>query len=344
MSNESSFKSEADAALASFQATRNNLEKQVRRGEITPKVAREQASAAVTLLRSTLEKKSEGYSPVARTFLDRLIEASNARRKTGENLPIEGLQRETNQLLRQSLIEQQVLSRAVEFEGKTFLRPISGGPASPTLDGLLNFHESATLAGDEPAREWTRRQLEGFRSRVVNPDDHRRIDLACDRPDQVNPRLVAGYIDSMQGRALDELETFVSQAVESRDANACTAAYMMAREAPEGTSLRWVRSVLNGLRSFPGIALVTLRACEADSRRAEADAAKAHADYAIALAESDARFSGLETPADQDLQKQARIEAKPVAQWDQPIGLAVDRRGLTDEEFGSMTSPPTDLI
>ena len=102
---ESSFKAEADATLARFQATRDDLERQVRRGDLTLKVAREKTQAAADHLKATLLKQAEGYSPVARVFLDRLIEASNFRRRSREHVSIEGLQRETNRLLRQSLVE-----------------------------------------------------------------------------------------------------------------------------------------------------------------------------------------------------------------------------------------------
>src|SRR6185437_10047896 len=132
-----------------------------------------------------------------RIFLDRLVEVGNARKRARERQSTEGLQRETNRLLRQTLIEQQLQSRAAEFEGRTFVRPAHGGVPVPTLDALLSFHEMAGNAGDEAAMEWARRQLEGFRTRVVEPQDQRRIDLACDRPDLVNPRLVETYVESL---------------------------------------------------------------------------------------------------------------------------------------------------
>jgi len=63
-----------------------------------------------------------------------------------------------------TLIEQQLQNRAREFEGKTFVRSFTGGQPAPTLDSLLRFHETSSLAGDEAAQEWSRRQLESARS------------------------------------------------------------------------------------------------------------------------------------------------------------------------------------
>ena len=252
---DSSFQPEADAALGRFRATRESLERQVRRGDLTVKVARDRATLAARELRENLEKKAGAHSPAARVFVNCLDDAARSRAKARENQSLEGLQRETNRLLRQGLIEQQLAARQGEFEGRAFVRSFSGGPPAPTLRTLLDFHENAQLAGDEPAMEWGRRQLEGFRPRIVNPEDHAKIDQACDRPDQVNPRLVARYMEALGDRDPAELESFVGHATDSRDANACAAAFLLARAQPEGTAVRWVRDVLNGVDRFPDSAL-----------------------------------------------------------------------------------------
>jgi hypothetical protein len=337
-SNETPFKSEADVVLSGYQALRSNLERQVRRGELTVKVARERAAAAAGQLRDLLVEKSDGYSPVPRVFLDRLVEMSNLRRKARESLSIESLQRETNRLLRQSLTEQQLTSRAAEFESRTFVRQIAGGHAAPTLDSVLQFHESATLAGDEPAMEWARRQLETLRSRVIDEDDRRRIDLACDSPDHVNPRLVAAYVETVDRSDEVGMETFVTQALESRDANACTAAFLLARQQRDALNVSWVRTLLNNLHALPDSALATLRAWEVETRSLEAEAARAQAEFTAAQAEAEARFASLEVPSDTILRQQEHIQTRPIANWNEPIGLTVDRRGMTEEEFQAKSS------
>ena len=330
--NPSAFKSEADTALSRFQRVRDELEQQVRRGDLTVKIARERAAAAAIELKGELLIRSKGFSPVPRIFLDRLIEANEARKRAKETLSIEGLQRETNRLLRQNLIEQQLQTRAKEFEGRTFTRPINGGQRAPSLDSLLAFNESSRQGGDEAAVEWSRRQLESMRGRVLDPSDQRRIDLACDSPESVNPRIVASYVESLQGKPADEMERFVSEAFEQRDANACIAAFTMAREAPEKTSARWVRNILEGLHSFPDAALSTLRALEAEARASDSESARAQADYAIAMAEAQIKLLNLEPPTDNELERHARIKAKPIAKLGEPIGLALDRRGADPSE------------
>lgn len=320
------FQSEVDAALARFRTVRDSIKDQVRQGEITLKVAREKTVRAANDVRSTLNDKSKDPSPVPRVFLDRLVEASNSRRKAAQNQSLESLQRETNRLLRLNLVEQQIQARGAEFETKTYVRAIAGGAAGPTLESLLDFHEASTIAGDEPAREWARRHLEMMREQVIEPQDQRKIDLACDRPDQINQRLISAYVTAIRDRTPEELETFVNQSLESNDSNACAAAFVVARSLPDPTQYRWVRNLLSGLHQFPDQALNALRTWEAEARASEASTAQALATRAISAVEVDARLMDVEPPSEADLERLARDQSKPVANFDEPIGLAPKKR------------------
>ena len=141
---------------------------------------------------------------------------------------------ETNRLLRQALIEQQLQSCAAEFEGRTFVRSMSGGP--PRRPSTSCSRSTSRPARRRDRRGWARRHLEGMRPLVLDEENRRRIDLACDRPDQVNPRLVGRYIEALDGKEPAALEAFVAEAVGEREARACTAAFLLAGEAPEGAS------------------------------------------------------------------------------------------------------------
>ncbi len=350
---QSPFKATADAALAEFRAARSDLERQVRRGDLTPKIARERATAAAASLRDRLLREAEGFSASPRAFLDRLVVCAPpprpspprpgppapTRRLAREHASPDALQRETNRLLRQLIVEQQLASRAFEFEGAAFTKSINGAAPAPTLDGLLAFHEQASQAGDDAAVEWTRRHLEAQRPLTLGEEDRRKIDLACDRPDRSNPRLVARDVEAMQGRGPAEVEEFVARSIEARDASACAAAFVLARECPEGASARWVRAVLEGLKDFPDAALAALRSWEADSRRADAEAARAAAEYAATLAESEARFPKLDAPDPEAVERMARLQAIPAARPDQPIGLTLGLRGRLESDPPAVAEP-----
>ena len=327
--------------LESFRAGRREIEMKVKRGDLTPKVAREQAEALAVGIGRALKGRAGDFSETPRVFLDRIIEASEGRKLAIERSSLEGLQRETNRLLRSVLVEQQIQVRKTEFEGRAFVRPVVGGQPAPTLDSLLSFHQSASLAGDDAGTEWARRQLEGYRPVVSNPDDHRRIDLATDRPDRVNPRLVESYVEAMAGRDHEELERFVSESIVAKDANACMAAFVMAREAPEGSRLRWVRLVLEGVNSFPDGAIGALRELEVGARSSDREAAIAHAEFVTAQIEAEAKLHGVEAPTQADLARRATIEARPAAKLGESIGLTLERRGAfaTDEVIPQSDTP-----
>ena len=327
----SPFQAEADAALSGFRALKGDWERQVRQGDLTVKVAREHAAQAAEELRTRLLRQSEEYSPTPRAYLDRLIEADRAKRKARESLSVEGLQRETNQLLRKHLIEQQLQARTTEFEGKTFQRPIAGGIPAPTLDSLLEFHRMADDSGDEVAVEWSRRQLEGFRNRAFGPEEVRKIDLATDRPDRLNPRIVDVYVEALQAQSPDERETFADRAVEGRDTNACIAAFVLARSEPDGPKARWVRKILASLPDFPDAALATLRGLEAEARADEAQAARAQAEFAIAQVELEMGLDHLEAPTPREIERASRYQSRPVARPGEAVGLTMTRRGILDE-------------
>jgi hypothetical protein len=328
----SPFKSEAESMLEAFRAERSAIEQKVKHGDLTPKVARQQAASLAENVEKALKQRAGEYSSVSRAFLDRLIEASERRKLAGERSSLEGLQRETNRLLRSVLIEQQIQVRRDEFEARAYFRPVAGGQPAPTLETLLAFHSHASVAGDDSAAEWGRRQLEAFRPLVQNPDDQRRIDLATDRADRVNPRLVAAYVDAMQEQPPEEMAHFVAESVASKDANACMAAFVMAREVPDGIRHRWVRQVLEGIEEFPDTALTTLRALEATARDEDREAALAQAEFAIVQAFAEAKLPGLEAPSEAERARRDAIAAKPAARPGEAIGLALDRRGAFEGE------------
>ena len=329
-------RAEADAALAAFRQTRDDLKQQVKRGDLTPRVARQRASQSAAELRASLEQRAlEQQAKSADAFLSRLLEVETQRQAPPS---LEALQQETNRLLRQNLIEQQLQSRLQEFESQAHVRPLNGGRAAPTLQSLLAFHEQATRADDQAAREWARRELEAHRSRVVLEEDRRRIDTACDRPDRVNPAIVSRYLEALENAAEDQVERFVTEAIQSRDASACCAAFAIARQTtttsdnPAEHPLALL--VLDGVSDFPDQALASLKQWEANRQQAEALDIQQAVEAASALAESESRLSYLKAPSESFLRNQDRMAALPVAEPNQPIGLTLAYRGRAAADPG----------
>ena len=125
----------------------------------------------------------------------------------------------------------------------------------------------------------------------------------------------------MRGQGLEEMERFVAESVAAQDANACMAAFVLAREEADGIRLRWVRQVLEGIDEFPDTALTTLRALEATTRDDEREAAVAQAEFAAAQAEAEARLPGLEAPSDREIARRVRDRRqarRPAGRADRP--------------------------
>lgn len=334
----------SNLALARFREAREALARQVKRGELTPRVARRQAEELLQRLRGEMSVPPGAATP-ARAMRTRLAEAASARRLASQIQSPEALQRETNRLLRRTLIEQQLVNRAAEFAGRAFVRPLQGGAAAPTLESLLRFHESSAQAGDEAACEWARRQLEAMRPRITSDADLHRVDSACDRPENVNPRIVARYAGALAEATAEDMEQFVAEAIRTSDASACCAAFILARDCAAGESARWVRNLLDGLGSFPDTALNTLLAWDAEAVRQEVEAARSEADFVLSLAEAEVRSLDGAAPSADEVRRNTLADTLQPSAMDRPIGLKLVRRGLTPEEYEASTrdiSEPTE--
>lgn len=331
----SSFRAVAESSLATFRAARKELERRVRQGDLTVKAAREAARSAAAELARDLQHRSESFTYGPKLFRDRLAEVALKREESRKHRSIEDLQRETNLLLRQTLLEQQIQNRLVEFEGQTYVRPLAGGPPATSLGSLLRFHETARLSGDEAAMEWGRRQLEGMRSRIFSDEERSLIDQACDRPDRINSRIIQAHLERLEKASVDEMEAFVTQALDTRDVNSCIALFVSARKNPADALPSWARRTLQNLDLFPDAALTTLREWESEAYRLEAEEARAQAEYAARVAAHEAALHGLKAPSEAELLRQANISARPVAEEGEPIGLNLLRRGRTREELAA---------
>jgi hypothetical protein len=312
------FQKVAEDALATFRAARTNVEKRVKTGDLTLKAAREEVAQAAALLRESLASRSNRYSPVSSVFAERLADGAARRAEANRRRGLEDLQKETNELLKKSLVEQQIQARSGEFEGITHVRPIAGGQPATSVDRMLAFHEDSTRAGDDAGREWARRQLEGLRSRAYSEEEQLQIDRACQRPDRVNERLVSATIDDLDSRGDSELEVYVTHALESLDATSCVAAFILARRATDPIDRPWVRRILQALESFPDAALASLADWETKERIAEAEAARTYAEYAIELADSEAKLKGLRPPTEIELTRLSRLANLPLSRPSSP--------------------------
>ncbi len=323
----SPFRALAENALNTFRQLRDELKQQVRSGELTLKVARARAALSATTLRHGLDQELQARLANTDAFQDRLFLVADKRRAAAAAPSLEQLQQETNRLLQQTLIEQQLQSRVLEFEARAHVRPLNGGQPAPTLQSLLAMHQQASQDDDAAAQEWARRQLQAFKPRVLLDEDRNQIEAACDRPDQVNPAIVSKYIQALEVASSAQLDRFLEEALSSQDASACCAAFVAARAQADGQASAWAVKVLHSLSDFPAPALESLQNREHQLREASAVAARAAVEFVAALADEEASLPGLKQPTEAELAAMARVLARPIAGPDEPIGLTLSRRG-----------------
>ena len=132
------------------------------------------------------------------------------------------------------------------------------------------------------------------------------------------------------------MERFALQAIDARDSNACVASYLLAREAPEEVGSSWVRRVLNGLDQVPDAALAMLRSWEVQVGAEEAEAARTEADRVLSIVEAEAALPGLTAPDESEVDRQTRHDHLPPVAPGESIGLALQRRGLSEAEFRAL--------
>ncbi len=329
-------RAEGDRALADFRGALADVQRRVRRGDMTPRAARERAAVAAAELRDDLHRRARSFQGAPAPFADGLARERAAREKAGRAPTIDALQRETNELLRTLLVEQQLGTRVGEFESRTFARPIGGGQPVPTVEGLLAFLDESEGQGDATAVEWARRQLAAQRPLVIDEGLARRVDRARRRPHEVDPSAVAEFVAALEDRPAAGLAEFVAQAIAAGDASACVAAFVAARQSGDPADSAGVREVIAGLSRFPRPALDALAGWEQAARLEESDAALERVGYAVASAQAEARLDGLEAPRESDLRRADRILGRTPALAGEPLGLALQRRGLRYDELADL--------
>src|SRR5687768_17387257 len=103
---ESAFKPAAEAAQERFRARKADLEQQVKDGTLGPKVFREKVAEAAAELRKDLAHRLDELAEAPDPFADPITKALALRERPYQST--EDLIRETNGLLRQSLVETEI--------------------------------------------------------------------------------------------------------------------------------------------------------------------------------------------------------------------------------------------
>ena len=198
----SPFRVEAESALSLvFGLPEVDLERQVRRGDLTVKVARERAAAASARPPRPAPEGVRGVQPDP-SGLPRSPGRGRQGPQAGEGISLDrGPPARDQQAAPPAPGRAAVAGPGRRVRGEDLPPPDRPGASRRRRSMACSPSTGPSSdSGDEVALEWSRRQLEGIRNRVFNDDDLRKIDLATDRPDRVNPRLIDVYVEAMKDR------------------------------------------------------------------------------------------------------------------------------------------------
>lgn len=247
-------KTRLESRLSDFRDRREQLIGLVREGEMTLRFAnarvRELAEGLGSEIRNDLDGLFQNRSVLA-TSLQKSVQLKNKAQSVDE------IQRQSLELLKANLVELQINNRRVEFESKTYDRNATNQLPTPSIDKLFGLLTEASQARDDAAIEWSKRQLEQLQPYVVSENLKDRIDLACDRPDRINHRIVAKYKEQIQEHINNPemLIALLDKALSVRDANACLAVYKMIRVHSDEISEEFQSQIAGRIEQFSEVVL-----------------------------------------------------------------------------------------
>ena len=310
-----------ETKLADFQQRRLDLLQLVRDGEMTVRAARARAQELAGELKQVVES-SVGQARAKRAPISvRLQEAQSSRKKAKS---AEAVQQETVRLLERNLVELQIVNRKQEFEQRTYVRNATSTVPAPSFERMFDFLQESQVKNDPAAVEWVRRQLEQMRP-IAPPELADRLDVACDRPGSINPRLIAKYQAAIADHLAEPglLEAFLDQAVADTDANACAAVFEMARLQPAAISAEAQLKLAAVLEQFPEQALAYARQVESQVARQDAELIGQFEQMSLEYLAQQASFEEVRQPTETEIQQRARVAELERREPDQPIGLRV---------------------
>ena len=283
---------------------------QVRSQEVGLAAARRAAADHASRIKADLREQAAKVAPG-----DPAVRAALASR--GEHIKTmakfgapEGQAAETNRLLRKLALEMELANRRDELKAKGFSRHPGKGNDAPLVarpEGLLDLIETASVAGDDVALEWARRELAGCRHLAVSAELLERVDLATTRPGEFNPAVCERHLATLRQRTPADPGALLDDLVKANDVTGLVALVAWANASGDPAA---VTAVVQRAAGLPAPAVDALRQIDAEATTAARAAARAHVELAEAQIDAAARLEGVDPAAEAAL---ARVEQSAAA-------------------------------
>jgi hypothetical protein len=336
-------KSAWEARSTDFRNRRDDIVQLVREGEMTLKAARHRTAEMAAELIDSVEsmvRKQKSKTPV---LSRKLAESSKS---LSRNDSPEESWKKTVELLMKNLTELQIANRKEEFETKTYVKSSAHTVPAPSIDQLFVFLHEAHETGDQPAVEWSRRQLERLREFVPDESIKDRIDEVCDRPGVLNRRLIGKYRDGIAPRMQEPgfVEALLAKAIEVTDANACAAIFEIARKSPESMKPETLDQIAASIDRFPETAMRFSLRTDREALKEEALQIERFRETCLEWLDRASALEDVRQPTESESRLAERPKNQSLTATDEPIGLAMPQRGgfagnLDSESSGSAENP-----
>lgn len=315
-------KQKFEERLEDFSQRKSDLIQMVNEGEMTLKAARQRAQELAAEMQQVVERTVKDQKAHVPPLSQKLAESVRNRKKAKST---EELQREILNVMTKNLVELQISNRSPEFEARTYVKNGPNQVAAPSMEKLFEYLKESELRDDQAAAEWSRRQLENMKPFMVSPEMRERIDLVCDRPGALNPSLITKYQMAIVGRLAEPgfLEALISQAIETNDANACSAIFQIARQEMQMLRPEAQTKLMAVLDQFPSQAFSDALRIDSDMNHQTQLEIEQFEAMTLAFIEHSATLEGVNQPTELEVKRRQQIAERSALPMGEGIGLAI---------------------
>lgn len=324
--------------LTEFKNRRDELAGMVSEGELTLKFANSRTRELAAELNAEIKQAILKHDQNRPVLADSLQKSKSMKLKPPG---ADEIQRQSLEMLRANLVELQIANRKSEFESRSFVRNATNQMPTPSVDKLFEMIQDGLKNRDSAAVEWSRRQLEQLRPVVTSENLQQRIDIACDRPDTVNPRILENYRQSISAY-LDQPQvilTLLDRAVELKDANACIAVYETVRVHAGRFSDEIQSQIAGRIELFSETVLNYTDAFEKEQSQIESRKIDAFKESYQLYLEHAADLGPIQPLTEKELEMKRQREAIQKRDMTMPMGLILGQVPVTQPSTNDAEKP-----
>lgn len=272
------------AIVADYKKATGDFQHLVTTGELGAVAARREAVAKAAEAKAAAAERVGSYEPGNKGLRAAIKGVVNTPRPSGLT-SAETLAKETRDLMKALLVEQQITNRRAELEAKGYASMAGGAPIPDPLR-LLSLAEST----DDAAREWARRELAGVLPHVADDTTRRRVQAAVRAPGELDPAEVRQAAAAVLQRPPADWKRALEDAITRQDSLGVAALSLAALRIDDANV---ASAVAYDLGRVPGELLRQVIDIDQADVEAARDAVRVHAEAVASQIDDLAGLGGL---------------------------------------------------